>query len=377
MSAHAKLPLSGSSRWGKCTNWLKMQELAPLELVNRAHPVTLEGNAAHDLCAMMLTHGLKPMESHIGLKIKGVAITREMWRDCEFYARDIFSISKTDLHIEERVSAAVIHSSLFGTADCWYYDTATKTLYLWDFKYGYTIVDAVGNTQLAAYAASIMDNLGLIDTETNLVLTIIQPRAYKLNLIDRWELKGHGLRKIINQLKNAAQENIHGLGVNCVGDWCKYCNARLHCGDFNNYVENLRFTIERRGLVNLNDTDLPEYYGRVKELKEKSEWLLNGVSQIVESKLMKGGKVGNYALEPKRGRRNWAFDKDVIKNAANLMGVDISDNKILTPYQAQLKGLDINVINQFTKTESYGFNIVEKEYSREREIFKNVTTTRS
>jgi len=213
----AKVRPSEAHRWLPCPGSVVMQERYP---ETGRSPAAEDGQAAHWAATQGgdVTGRTAP---------NGVIVSAEMWRHVEVY----WNALPVGATLETPVTVPRVHPLCSGTPDAWFFDTATQTLYVWDFKYGYGIVEPYENPQLACYASGIMDYLGIkTDGDITLCLAIVQPRPWhELGPVRSWRLKAVGLRGLVNRLHSAAHEALGPDPQVSSGEHCAYCSARHAC----------------------------------------------------------------------------------------------------------------------------------------------------
>ena len=184
---HSRIAPSGMPRTVPCPGSVVMQERYP---ESEDSLPAKEGNASHWAAACIL-EGEEPTVGQSAPN--GIILTAGMIDYARVYTHDIRTTMPPDtLAIEARVSAAErVHPDSWGSVDCWSYDAKTRTLYVWDYKYGYGLVEVVENWQLINYTIGILDSLGVRDDRVTVRMTIAQPRAqHPEGPIRRWVVKG-------------------------------------------------------------------------------------------------------------------------------------------------------------------------------------------
>lgn len=260
--AHLKRGPSGAHQWLICTDSPEAQEPYPDETTDAAD----EGTAAHWLLEQCLGLGMSAEEAQ--LKFDGVVprgaganpdhgypgtlkewpITGEM---VEAVQTHIDTVNKhatkrgTKTFIEERVHVGEhygLKDRVGGTADTIMWLPKSKTLCIYDFKYGKGHVVEVGsnkwtiNPQIGLYAiAALCDLVRLLGKKVEvrwIELAIIQPRAY--------HKKGPVRMKKISpmqlmDLEAAMIEAVNGPRVRVAGEHCHFCRAKPDCAEYHAY----------------------------------------------------------------------------------------------------------------------------------------------
>ena len=176
MSAHSIIAPSSASRWGACPGSAVLEAGYP---DNPEHEESRkEGNASHWVASSVLTDGARPQD-FVGLTaFNGIIIDDVMVDAAMVYVAAVLAVSGEVLKVEQAVQIARINAACFGTPDSWYYDAVQGILHIFDYKYGWGVVEAFENKQGVCYYAGIIDELGIPDEHLRVHIHIIQPRPY-------------------------------------------------------------------------------------------------------------------------------------------------------------------------------------------------------
>lgn len=193
---HARLAPSSASRWSACPGSVVLEAALPEPPSSGA---AMEGTAAHELAAHCLGMGFDT-KRFLGRKINvfgketatiflakdapggpGIYdVTPEMAEHVLDYVKLVRTTvdgTKGEMAVERRVYAKSIHEDVHGTADAIVYRPDTKTLHIFDLKYGRgVVVEVEGNKQLAIYASGARALKHNRDIE-EIQVHIFQPRA--------------------------------------------------------------------------------------------------------------------------------------------------------------------------------------------------------
>ena len=383
------IPPSGANVWGRCSGSITMQPLY-------SRPKTQDqrdGDAAHYVAARMLlscTSQGNPAdfdeETHVGsADPAGTIITEEMYRAAVEYVNDVLQLANSEagmdaLMVEEMWVANRIHGECRGRIDACFYAAQTNTLYVWDFKFGHRDVPAYGDLQLAAYVASLLDFLqidGDQDQRMKVVATIAKPRCFHgSGPIDRWEAPASDFRAYHNMLRNSAQEAYAGKGVLSPGPHCLGCAARHACPSLRKATS---------AMIEYLESPLPEdpdneTVALEKAMLDQAGDLLKaratGIDTEIESRIMGGQLVPGYRAKPRMGQTRWTVDADAVASLGQQYGVELVEEKPVTPAEAQRRAkragveIDESVINAYTERPSSGVKIVKDDGSDAQKAFK-------
>ncbi len=359
--AHSYIGPSTSSYWappGACTGFVKMARNYPEEETLTGRSV--EGTVAHGVSEIwiqtLLDGGTFDPTKLINTldPATGTLITAEMVEACEVFVSEFFSVYGRTLDgmvltgIEKRLTMRGIHEDMFGTCDAYIVDFHTKTIYVWDFKYGFSVVHAFENYQLIAYLYGIGSELARQNISTGpdwkVSLRIVQPRAYVPGgPIRKWDTTIGELQPYFEQLKKAALEVTGSQGVCRTGTRCRYCPARHACPAL---AENASSAAQYAG------SPTPELlYGQalsvelsiLTQAKEALEYRLSGLTSQAEQSILGGERIPGWEMKRTKGKERWK-DPAQAKSIASMLGIDITKEAYITPNQARKAGFDESIV---------------------------------
>lgn len=337
MSSHALLAPSDAGRWVNCAGSALLQHQYP---ENDQSESAREGELAHDLAAMRL--GREPRMEH------GV-IDPEMERYVDDYVFAVHSVYiKSRMRIEEKVVAASIHPEhCWGTCDLWWYDSAADILHIWDFKYGWSIVEAVFNWQLIVYAVAILESV----QAGNVHLHVYQPRPYHPEGPHRvWKLTRAEVLERVPVLQVAAASALAPHPPLSTGGHCKHCTALYPCPAAGKSVG---YAIDVACQSSVPHTP-PEQLGyEVSVLRRASEVISGRLAAAEETALAmikQGAIIPGWTQTFTAGRETWETGKEEeVRTVAALYGVAVNTPPdLITPNQAIKQGLPEDVVKMYT-----------------------------
>jgi hypothetical protein len=289
----------------------------------------------------------------------------EMVDAVEIYVNDVRSHVNGDLYVEQSISVPRVHSQSFGTVDARCCDG--RVLILWDFKYGFKLVNAYENWQLLNYAAGMVDMFPDLE---QVQLRIVQPRAFNYRgPVDTWTLSVVELFKYITTLTEQAH---HALGPDpyCfVGEHCRYCRARHACEALRNASAGVLDNRSEPVLHELDNKALAWELSHLQEEIKLIEYRITAMEEQVSANIKSGQVVPGYSLRPGGGRESWDVPDAQIIAMGTLLKKNLSaPAKALTPAQARKAGIDSATVKQFTKAIT-GTKLVRDSLSDARRIF--------
>lgn len=394
---HAILPPSGAGVWAHCPGVIPMLEHFPEKDTEEAR----DGTAAHWVSASILETwknegGKSPImhSAYLGNSDPdGTIITNEMLEGAEMYAdeiaavMDLASLANPEawslLQVEQKVFATEwVHPDNWGTVDAWYYDAATHTLYIWDFKFGHLDIQAFENMQLIDYYAGIAQGLqvnGDSDQTLKVIMQAVQPRCFTSSgPIKEWKVIGSDLRGHINLLRTAAAEATSGEARTISGPQCRYCPARHGCKSARDAAMAGVDYIHRAHPDVLTNDAVSYELATLTDAKKAIEYRLDAMQEEAGGRISGGQSVPGFKMKVSQGKRKWAKDVALIRNVGALTGVDLIEvEKPVTPFQAEKKLRDAgfdkdgieSTLSSLIVRPSSGMKVVKDDGSEARRIF--------
>lgn len=361
--SHSILPPSSAHIWGKpggCRGWVAMQKRGDLPPVtdNTAREL---GTLAHSVAERILT-GTTDVSD----------VDPEILESVQVYVDHVvetmMACRSLGLDVEQRISIDRVHPECYGTPDAYAYTEWTKTLYVWDYKHGIQSVEAFENWQCIAYAAGIIDEMGLNDQEIKVCIVIVQPRAYSPDgPIKTWTIPATDLRPYVNHLSQGAREALGENPETRSGPHCRYCRARTVCTSAIQAGVGLYESVNEVSPLNPSIETLSLLYTLTKRAKSHIDAMLEGYSAQIEHALTTGKIVPGYHLAPKMGNRKWRSVEYATKYLA-LLGVDATESKLKSPAKIE-KLIDKKLIEDLTERSMSGHKVTKDDTNKVRKIF--------
>lgn len=385
--SHSIIPPSSAHIWGKpdgCTGWVVMAQSYP---ETEESEEAKEGTASHEVAARMLEAlaranlGYPKKEETVGTVAEnGVVISEEMFDAAELYAQDVGAIMRErgvfggpNLGIEHRVEAPKIHDLSFGTVDCFLFDRNKGELFIWDYKFGFELVEAYENWQAINYAAGILDFLevnGLQDQYITVRIRIAQPRAFHRDgPIREWSVKACDLRGLFNILSGNAHKALGPNAETRSGPHCKHCSARHACPAALQAGVKLYEVAAQPAPVELSAEALAVQLAIVQRAKKQLEYLESGYEEQVKGLTRHGKGVPGYRVEEGVGRERWAKPVEEVIALGDMLGHDLRDPKAITPNAARKLGIDEAVIMAYSEKPRTGLKVVPDNGNKAKRIF--------
>ena len=387
--SHSIIPPSSAGIWGKpdgCTGWVVMAQTYP---ETEESIDSREGTASHEIGADIITDAKTNKRARhtasdwIGITASNnVVFTEEMFDAAKMYADDVISemrkrmiFSEPNLGIEAPVEAKRIHDLSFGTCDAYLYDEKKGRLIIWDYKYGYGVVEAFENWQAINYACGILEKLGIdgrADQYLTIEIRIVQPRAFHRDgPIRKWVVKACDIRAHMNILHDNAHVALGPDAKYQSGDHCRNCRGRHACPAALKAATRMYEVVTQPTPVELSPEAMGVQLAIIKRAKKALEYLESGFEEQVSAVVRAGGQVPGWAVEQSYGRETWANPLEEVFAMGDMLGHDLRSTKAITPGQARKLGVDASVIMAYSTKPSTGIKIVPDNGNKAKQVFNH------
>lgn len=384
MSQHSIIAPSSAGVWGKpggCTGYVSMSAAYPETESSQA---SAEGTASHEIAETLIQCGLG---MHVTDSIRkdivgntasnGIIFTDEMFDAAWIYADDVLRESrarKVTPSTEHRIVAPSIHAESFGTLDSYLYDVVQHELILWDYKYGFGVVEAFENWQAINYLSGLLDELGIDgakDQHIKIRIRIAQPRAFHRDgQVREWSIMASDLRGYFNILSNNAHTALGPEATTHTGDHCRYCEA-LHACPAALKAGLDMFEVTGVPLpVELTPQNMGVQLAIIQRARKQLEYLESAFEEQVKSSIRSGKIVPGWMVESSYGRPKWAKPIDEVLALGDMMGHDLRKPiDAITPAQAKKLGIDGALISAYSERPNTGLKLVTDKSVKAREVF--------
>jgi Protein of unknown function (DUF2800) len=360
---HSKLPPSNAARRMACPGSRAMEERYGR---NEKTEASTEGDLAHELAAFYLTKGLYGLIN---------IYTEEMHEGAKLYVDTVkrFLTNPEMIQIEEKIHIKNIHPECWGTPDAWgicnsiAYGAEQLALHVFDYKFGFTPVDAYENWQLLEYACGIIDYSCSV---TDIYFHIIQPRDYISSSKHKvWHLPIGELRKYRHKLKAAEALAMTPNAEIKVSEQCKYCTARHACPALQEASLQATQVAFRDVPQALDPNHMGNELKLLHQAQELLEYRIAALETEVTHHLTAGTPIDHYELTPKYGNLNWSVDKKEVLTLGDVLGINLRKEDIITPTQAIKLGMDETVVKGYSERKQ-GLKLSKIDLTKSKEVFK-------
>lgn len=318
-----------------------------------------EGTAAHWVAAQVLGGHCELEELTDRKAPNGVIVTGEMVEHVQTYISTVraFPIIERTINIWPGVEP--------GTPDALAVEGTRG--YIWDFKYGYSIVEAPGNWQLACYAVGLFAK-----HEWNLesvLAIIVQPRPFHPDgRVRYWEISRDEAISLANTIRDAAANTQNPNAPVVTGSHCNHCNALHACEGARRAALNGVDIAYRNPPVVLQGADLAGELATLTRAAEAIKLRLDAIQSHAVAEIDANRPVPGWSLERSMGRRQWT---DGVAALEALAGVSLTEIAPVSPAVAEKRGVDKALVKMFTTTRETGRKLVPRDASvKAAQVFK-------
>lgn len=303
------------------------------------------GTALHEAIDLIFQGKTENDRDVVGLTFNNHLITEELFDEAIAPALSMWdAINKElggiDYFNEKRVEFPGIDGA-YGTVDL--VGTAKDRSIVWDWKFGRGVaVTAEENEQLMYYAyaaAHTFPTDQFFDRNKPIELFICQPMVNNGEPFTRWTTSWMQLEAFALELRRAVEISQTPEATFKMGSWCKFCNGKVGCPEYNGVVTTL-------GQMTRTDmeADLAKWLPYADLMIEWGTQVKNAAHELLEQ----GGKLPGYKLVQKRATRGWVDETKALTYLASA-GVpsEVREVKtVISPAQAEkaLKAVGVTAI---------------------------------
>lgn len=256
------------------------------------------------------------------------------------------------LHVEKQITPRDIHMDLNGTCDAFAMGPASNHLVVWEFKYGWGIVNERINWQFLCYASAARNIF--FNRADKITFRLVQPRPHcARGRIREWTISPSELKffegKIRQGIELARSENPPLV----TGPNCRYCSALLFCPAAEEAVHLALGATTFYHTVGLAPEELSRELDILLAAKEVLTSRIASVEERIIDRIKKGTSVPGWSLKNAAGRKKWTVPAGEVIKYAQLFGIDLAKPaEPITPTQALNMGLSKEILNAIITQES-------------------------
>tara|TARA_R110002126_G_scaffold10384_8_gene47331 strand:+ start:273 stop:1382 length:1110 start_codon:yes stop_codon:yes gene_type:complete len=349
-----------------------------------------EGAAAHWAASEVLESFTQGGESGLILAASlvgrvapnGVIVSEEMIDAVEHYVRDVLAEAQTrgtlsGTFVERHVFIHSVHPENEGTFDSAVFmqDATEGAFIIWDFKYGWGIVEPHGNWQLIDYAIGLLaewEERGIPLPHT-IELRIVQPRPHHpMGMIRSWKATPTELYSYYEALHASANE---ALGPNpryVPGvPQCTHCSGRTNCTALNRAVYNIQEFVDYAPPAEMSGEVLGARVYQLRQYSKLLDALSSGVEERAIAQIRGGEVVHGWDAKLGNGRTKWKPGTgEQVLSLGDLLSVELRKPvELITPKQAEKAGIDKAVISAYSETPTTGMKLVPMDAQKVAQLF--------
>ena len=349
-----------------CNGSIQMDDSHPP--IESTDAVKNEGNAAHWLAQQIHSKEFLAEELIDRQSPEGIYITGEMVEHLD----DYLSALKTGTQVEIDTSFSGENWQVNGRADSITYEQAGGHLTINELKYGWRIVEPEMNWTLLAHAIGfIFNNKELADEIHTITMTVYQPRAYHPEgSVRSWRIGVGDLRELSQTLNNTLH---HPSEILNTSDNCHYCPSMAVCPAARKAQMNAIEASEKMFRDDIDNETLSYQLDHLKRASQVLKEMEKAYTELAQHRLTKGEVIDNYGVQHEFTNRQWK-DNVNAETVKALTGEDITKNQLITPAQAEKKGVDKKFVEAMTERHSKGVKVVRMDAdAKAKKLFNQPT----
>lgn len=432
MTLHSKLGASGASRWMNCPGSVAASALMP---ESPSSPFAAEGTVAHAVGEYALANHKRSTTDVLGWwgdddgrlfetydeakeanspKVRKdgkdktdliFEVTDEMLEAVDVYVDFIRGIvadyemldMEPALLVEQGFDLGWVREGMFGTNDACVF-VPGEILIVGDYKHGRGyVVEVEDNPQLMYYALGALRTLCWNDVAKDwnydlmpktIELIVIQPRAKHANGgIRKWAVDPTYLMEdFLAELLDAAEATAKVNAILRAGEWCKFCDAKPVCKEFQSevvrskegifddiFVDDLTDEKEAKSIGKRKALEFcEEHADRIAQILKAAPMMdefIRSVAAYAQGEAERGVKIPGRKLVRKRAHRKWADEAKLVKT----LGIILSDDELYTkklksPAQLEKDKVLKPMLQEFIDHPEGQLTLAEEDDSREEVV---------
>lgn len=395
--AHSPFAPSAAHRWMVCPGSVAFCKDAP----DTTGPEAAFGTYAHSIAAKTLQRAVPTRDAEkVVERPEGVPLLSEVDLDAlDVYVQAVRATMllegarQQELRVEHKVQfGGVSMPRVFGTADALVFGLASRTLHVFDLKFGQGVFVDVDSAQLRIYALGALVEFSGLGIES-IVLHIVQPRCqqgrpWRTLSMSRAELLAWGEEKLVPAVKAASAPDAPLVASE---EGCRWCPRKAECPALRKHFSDVADAVFDDLTAATPATVAPDVpalslddLGRLLRLFDRAEDYMKAVRTRAFELANAGHTVPGWKLVAKRGVRKWK-DENAAVFALQEAGVGAHEApKVLSPAQAEKvlekhlgkkRGKDI--VAPLTEVPATGVTLVpdsdERPAVSRADVFTNLT----
>jgi len=319
-----------------------------------------EGTAAAECLEHFINKGQPPQQTHAS---NGIAFDDDMLFHAKRIADEVMGKAHEAPKGEHPIEIPCRSGAkVQGTYDIAFVGEQGQTLFVDDLKYGFGIVEPEENWQLIAYAIGEIIKRGV--AYPNIVLRIHQPRAHhEFGTTREWRITYEDLLGYYEQIESQMDSLMQGYDELKTGPKCKYCPVATHCPAFNKAYHRGIDIVQEFIQDDLSNDELSYQLDLLDKIQDLVKTRKQSLEQLAVHRIGQGEMIPDYAAVDNYGHRSWK--SNVTPEFVQLVtGVNIKKEDVLTPSQAEKRGIPSEVINNMVERKFLGQKVKKVDSSK-------------
>lgn len=349
---------SNASIWTQCPGAVKISQ--PYLKLYEMSEAAKEGIAAHWVAEQI--HAGVVLEAGSVAK-NGVSVTQDMIDGAEAYS-DLIGLNAT---VEQRINLDSVSPGMFGYIDA--FKVIGTDLFIYDYKYGHTPVEAFENDQMLASIRGLLDLPASVGVK-NIHMEIFQPRVFTA-VENKWSITMEEYQDYLPAILEAAKDVMGKDPEINTGSHCLRCKGRQACVALRESALAIVDLSKGPSTLDLPAEEIGQELGTLMDAQARLKARVTGLEEQAKLEMSKGSNVEGFTLQPGVGNLKWKVPVSKIIALGDVLGKDLRKPEApLTPTQAIKAGLEKKTVDGLAERPSTGAKLKRVDYNKMRKVFK-------
>lgn len=234
------------------------------------------------------------------------------------------------------------------------------TLYVGDFKYGWSIIEPDNNWTLLSHAMGwLFANPTICNSVTHVTLRIWQPRPHhpsgkKVRSVT------YSIRELWNFWNEMMLRFTNPDNMLHTGKHCKDCLGMINCPAYQKAVMNALEVSEKGYVSSLDDRSLALVLDQTERAIKILEQNHKAATELALHRVKAGKIIPGYTVERELTNKQWKSGLTV-ESAFLMIGKDLSKKQLVTPAQAVKSGVAREIVDALCERREKGAKLVKRD----------------